>query len=255
MRVGGKTHVIPEGFISISVRGRETTMQDHVKLFVKTFSELVPDSPIYEFGSLQVPGQEGFADLRSFFPGKEYIGCDMQPGAGVDKIEDMEKGLTIQDGSASAVLCMDTLEHVFDVFTAMKEMNRILRDDEGILIASSLFHFKIHSYPFDYWRFTPYCLLRLFSSFDVALIGGQGNPESPISVFGIGIKTKDKTAWRDTLLKFQQKYEDEFKNIFKYDKTLPKKIKLSFYKIFVPKKYIQKKDKTRMTWNIKEKNT
>src|SRR3990170_3566069 len=66
MRFGGKTHVIPDGFISISVRGRETTMQDHVKLFVKTFSELVPDSPIYEFGSLQVPGQEGFADLRSF---------------------------------------------------------------------------------------------------------------------------------------------------------------------------------------------
>lgn len=229
-------------------------MQDHVKLFVKTFSELVPtDSPIYEFGSLQVPGQEGFADLRGLFPGREYIGCDMQAGPGVDRIEDMEKGLSIRNGTASVVLCMETLEHVFDVYKAMSEMTRILRDEDGILIVSSVFFFQIHSYPFDYWRFTPYCFSRLFSDFDVTLIGAQGNPEFPVSVFGIGIKTKDKVTWRNRLSTFQKNYETEFLENFKYDKTLTKKIKLSFYKTFVPKKYSRKMEKFNFLWNFQER--
>jgi hypothetical protein len=230
-------------------------MQEHVILFVKTLSELVPmDSPIYEFGSLQVPGQEGFADLRRFFPGREYIGCDMRAGPGVDRIEDMEKGLTIRDDSASVVFCMDTLEHVFQVHKAMSEMTRILKSDEGILVASSVFRFMIHSYPHDYWRFTPYCFARLFSEFDVSMTGAQGDPENPVSVFAVGVMTKDRGAWRNRLLTFQHQYEAEFLKSYRYDKTGSKKIKLSFYKTFVPKKHARKMEKVTLRWSIQEKN-
>ena len=31
----------------------------------------------------------GFAALRSLFPGKAYVGCDMRPGPGVDRVEDV----------------------------------------------------------------------------------------------------------------------------------------------------------------------
>ena len=229
-------------------------MQDHVTLFVKTLSELVPmESPIYEFGSFQVPGQEGLADLRRFFPGREYIGCDMQPGTGVDRIEDMEKGLTIRDGAASVVLCMDTLEHVFHVHKAMSEMTRILKSDEGILVASSVFRFKIHSYPFDYWRFTPYCFARLFSDFDISLTGAQGDPENPVSIFAVGVRTKDGSAWRNRFSTFQKIYEAEFHAAFRYDYTSSKKIKLSFYQTFLPKKYTRKMENLNILWNIQEK--
>ena len=56
-------------------------MRESIKEFVKIVSETLPiPEPIFEFGSLQVPGQEGFADLRPIFPNKKYIGCDIREG-------------------------------------------------------------------------------------------------------------------------------------------------------------------------------
>lgn len=50
-------------------------MRESIKQFVKVVADTLPIlEPIYEFGSLQVPGQESFADLRPFFPSKEYVG-------------------------------------------------------------------------------------------------------------------------------------------------------------------------------------
>jgi hypothetical protein len=62
-------------------------MRESIKQFVKIAADTLPIlEPIYEFGALQVPGQEGFADLRPIFAGKEYVGCDMREGPGVDRI-------------------------------------------------------------------------------------------------------------------------------------------------------------------------
>jgi len=62
-------------------------MRGSIKEFVWIVAETLPVlEPIYEFGSLQVPGQEGFADLRPIFEGKRYIGCDMREGPGVDLV-------------------------------------------------------------------------------------------------------------------------------------------------------------------------
>lgn len=50
-----------------------------VKEFVKIVAETMPiTEPFFEFGSLQVAGQEDFADLRPFFPNREYVGCDIR---------------------------------------------------------------------------------------------------------------------------------------------------------------------------------
>src|SRR5262245_84060 len=83
-------------------------IKDYVELAARhlTFSE-----PIYEFGALQVEGQEGFANLRPFFSGREYIGTDMRPGLGVDRVLDLHK-LDLPDNSVGSVLILDTLEHV-----------------------------------------------------------------------------------------------------------------------------------------------
>lgn len=230
-------------------------MQEIVKRFVKICAEIVRiEGRIYEFGSLQVPGQEGFADLRPFFPGMEYIGCDMRAGIGVDRIEDLEKGLSMETGSASVVLCMDTLEHVFDVFKAIREMKRILKDDDGILIVSSVLQCVIHSYPFDYWRFTPQCFKRLLSEFDISLIVAQGDPDFPVSILGIGVKTRNKNAWRDRLNEISGKYEQELRNNFRYDNSLWRRAKLAFYKVVNHKKYLLKVRKTHLAWVIYEKN-
>ena len=59
-------------------------MRDHNKAFCKLAAESFDcPGPIVEFGSYQVEGQEGYANLRDFFPDKPYLGCDMRSGPGV----------------------------------------------------------------------------------------------------------------------------------------------------------------------------
>ena len=60
-------------------------MREPVKEFVVLAARYFPArEPIFEFGALQVPGQEGFADLRPLFPEMEYVGCDLRAGPGVE---------------------------------------------------------------------------------------------------------------------------------------------------------------------------
>ena len=49
----------------------------------------LPD-PIVEIGSYQVEGQQEIANLRSLFPGRDYLGIDMRPGPGVDCLANVE---------------------------------------------------------------------------------------------------------------------------------------------------------------------
>ena len=66
----------------------------------------------------------------------------------------------IDDGAADAVLCTETLEHVFDSRRFLGEAMRIFRPD-GRLILTVPFSARYHYIPNDYWRFTPAALERL----------------------------------------------------------------------------------------------
>ncbi len=47
-------------------------MRNNIKRFVAIAARHLPiQEPIYEFGSLLVPDQEQFADLRPYFPGRD----------------------------------------------------------------------------------------------------------------------------------------------------------------------------------------
>jgi len=162
-------------------------MRELVKEFVKIVAETLPvGEPIYEFGSLQVPGQEGFADLRPLFEGKEYIGCDLQEGPGVDRVLDLHN-IELSAGTAGTALVLDTLEHVEFARRAVEELERILKID-GILVISSVMKFPIHSYPCDYWRFTPEGFRSLLRVFDSSFVDFAGDGLFPHTVVGIGFK-------------------------------------------------------------------
>ena len=137
---------------------------DHNKAFCRLVAETIDcPGPVFEFGSYQVEGQEGYANLRALFPGKEYVGCDMRPGPGVDRVEDVT-AIRMADGSAGTVLCIETFEHVFEVRRAFDEVFRILRPG-GVFVITSPLNFRIHGYPDDYWRMTPSCLRRMLEPY------------------------------------------------------------------------------------------
>ncbi len=180
-------------------------MNKLVKEFVKIVAENFPISePIVEFGSLQVPGQEGFADLRPFFPMMEYVGCDMRKGIGVDRVLDLHN-IDLPSESVGTVFIMNTLEHVTYPVRALEEVFRILKTD-GLVIISSVMNFPIHEFPHDYWRFTPdgfRVLLNPFSSCFVEYAGIEGFPHTVV-----GIGSKGRPIDRICSYSFDIKFKD-----------------------------------------------
>jgi SAM-dependent methyltransferase len=162
-------------------------MRPIVRDFVIDLAENLPvGDPILEVGSRPAEGQEDIAFLRNIFPGHEYIGCDIQPGRNVDRIEDVH-ALTFADNSIGTVICVEVLEHVADPLRAVQEMHRVLRPG-GVAIFSSLMFFPIHEHPWDYWRFTPEGFDLVVKPFETSLVVSHGYELLPEAVFAVGVK-------------------------------------------------------------------
>lgn len=166
-------------------------MRDNIKAFVESLaSALALPEPVLEIGALQVEAQEAYADLRPLFTEQAYVGCDMRPGLGVECLADAHR-LPFRDGSVGTVLLLDTLEHVHSPFVAAEEARRVLSEG-GIVVLASVMNFPIHSYPSDFWRFTPAAFDYLLEPLPTRFILAQGDTEHPHTV--IGVAMRDATA-------------------------------------------------------------
>src|SRR6266851_419241 len=144
--------------------------------------------PILEIGSFQVAGQEHIAELRSLFIGKDYLGVDMRTGPGVDCVADVE-ALPQKTASVGTVIALNTFEHVPHFWKGFAEVKRVLRPD-GVFLVSCPFYFHIHSYPSDYWRFTPEALKVLLADFPNKIIGWHGPSKRPANVWALALGAK-----------------------------------------------------------------
>ncbi len=162
-------------------------MKPTVLEFARDVAESFPiASPLVEIGARAAEGQEEVADVRRIFGAEVHIGCDIRPGPGVDRIEDVHH-LGFPDASAGTVVALETLEHVADPIRAVQEMHRILRPG-GVLAISSLMFFPIHEHPADYWRFTPQGFELLLEPFESRVVVAQGYELLPEGIYGVGVK-------------------------------------------------------------------
>ena len=160
--------------------------------------------PVLEIGSRQVQGEQ-VGNLRSLFAGKEYVGCDMMDGPGVDRVERLE-ALSFEDGWAGTVLCLNVFEHAWDFRKGAQEILRVTAP-HGFALVTTVFEFHVHAYPEDYWRFTPRAMERLLDGFPSVLFGWQGHAKTPRHVFALGLKEPNERlgdlaeAWRRETLR------------------------------------------------------
>ena len=178
-------------------------MRENILKFVKLCANTLPlKDPVYEFGALQVPGQEGFADLRPIFQDRKYVGTDMREGPGVDKVINLHN-MKLLSKSIGTALILDTIEHVEFPRRAVENIHKTLKKN-GFIIISSHMNFPIHGHPNDYWRFTPEGLKSLLKPFKSIFVDSEGDPEFPHSVFGFACKGKIQ---QDSMEKFTKEYE------------------------------------------------
>lgn len=162
-------------------------MRTIVRTFAEEAAAVLPiKGPVVEIGSRPAEGQATTANVRALFAGHEYLGCDVQAGEGVDRIEDVHH-LTFDDDSVGTVVSLDTLEHVADPLRALQEIHRVLRPG-GVAVISSVMFFPIHAHPWDFWRFTPEGFAQLLAPFETSLVLAHGYEPLPESVFGVGVK-------------------------------------------------------------------
>lgn len=146
-------------------------------------SFVLPD-PVLEIGSYQVEGQEDLVDLRGMFPGRPYTGTDFRAGPGVDLVANVEE-LPLPDASVGTVLAFSVFEHVKRFWKGFEEVRRVLRPD-GVFLVCCPFYFHVHSYPYDYWRFTPEAFDSLLEeAFPTRILGWHGPERRPLNVWAV----------------------------------------------------------------------
>jgi len=163
-------------------------MRDAVKDFIENiFINMVIPEPIYEFGACQY--SEEYEGIKIFFPSKEYFGCDITPGRGVDKVLDLHN-IEMPDNSIGSIIAVDTMEHVKYPHKAIDEIYRVLKDD-GLVLITSVMDYEIHGAPNDYWRFTPDGFNVLLEKFPIKFVFYSGYDNFPSSVIIIASKSRN----------------------------------------------------------------
>lgn len=133
---------------------------------------------------------------QPLFPGKRYIKQDMQdfdPPC-IDILCDITDMKPVSDESIGVVLNLESLEHIPYPQRAIDEIYRVLRP-EGLLILTTVMHFKIHHAPKDYWRFTPEGIELLLGRFKILDCTLEGDLKRPKGIWVTAQKTTHPEEW------------------------------------------------------------
>ena len=118
---------------------------------------------------------------------------DFDPAC-IDVICDIADMKPITSESIGLVLNLESLEHLPYPQKAIDEIHRVLRPD-GLLILTTVMHFKIHRAPKDYWRFTPDGIELLLSRFKILDCTLEGDLKRPKGIWATAQKTSGEEEW------------------------------------------------------------
>lgn len=101
---------------------------------------------------------------------------------------DPGRPLPFADNSFDAVICLNTLEHIYDAVGVLRELHRVVRPGGQVHVAVP-FMFRIHGHPNDYFRATPSWWQETFSGIGFAelefhpLVWGRASTASVVPGF------------------------------------------------------------------------
>lgn len=123
----------------------------------------------------------GESPYRRFLPPyARYTGLDVEEATGFGMTSRPEvhafdgRHIPFEDQSFDHILCTEVLEHAEYPDALVAEMLRVLRPG-GTILVTVPFSARVHHAPYDFHRFTPFRLRKLFASFHRVDIAPRGN--------------------------------------------------------------------------------
>ena len=106
---------------------------------------------------------------------KDITVVNLDQDYGFDLQFDLELAFPLQNSTFETILCINTLEHIFNYEQCLKESHRVLSSD-GQLVLAVPFLMNIHPSPHDFWRYSKETLERItkdagFILVDIRTIG------------------------------------------------------------------------------------
>ncbi|MEZ5372506.1 MAG: methyltransferase domain-containing protein [Microthrixaceae bacterium] len=117
--------------------------------------------------------------------GAGYVSVDLDGATGDGVlVADICSCPEIETASMAMVLSVDVFEHLAEPWNAAAEISRIL-EPGGVVYTSTLFSWRYHPVPEDYYRYTPAGLEHLFGSLDT-ISSGFDTTERRRNLLGTG---------------------------------------------------------------------
>jgi SAM-dependent methyltransferase len=146
---------------------------------------------VLEVGSMDVNGSVR-PQLESLGPAR-YVGVDIAVGPGVDEVCNVAD-LVVRFGANAfeMVISTELVEHVRDWRSAFDQMKRVLAPGGLLVLTTRSVGFKVHGYPYDFWRYQPEDMRRILVDFTDVVI--EEDDLAP----GVFVKARKPANWKPT---------------------------------------------------------
>jgi SAM-dependent methyltransferase len=140
---------------------------------------------VLEIGSGRGDLGEDAYSLKGAFPeAGEFVQTDVNPAFGHMVLDITNMSL---DQEFDVILCMNVLEHVYEVRLAVDNLRKALRPGGKVLIATP-FLYPYHDEPIDFWRFTEHSLRELCRDFSAVEVRHKGPRRFPKGLLAIATR-------------------------------------------------------------------
>lgn len=139
--------------------------------FVRGLAGRSRGNRILEIGSGKATNGTYLKSYKHYFDAtNDFIQSDINPAYG-HRVVDLMR-MEYED-AFDMILCLNVLEHVFDLEGAARSLHRAIRSPGlvGVVVPAL---YPLHDEPYDYWRLTEHSLRRVFSDFRDLEIGYSG---------------------------------------------------------------------------------
>jgi SAM-dependent methyltransferase len=140
---------------------------------------------VLEIGSGRRDLGEDAYTLRGAFPDAgEFVQSDSNPDFGHMVLDITTMTL---DQEFDVVLCMNVLEHVYDIERAVENLRKALRPG-GRLVVATPFLYPYHDEPIDFWRFTEHSMRTLLRDFSTVEVRHKGMRRFPLGLLAVATR-------------------------------------------------------------------